>query len=150
MLHLKNNALARREALHRASNASFDLFAEEAALGVKRRAMLPLAFKKVGNAFFWMAGIQFRGLVFGAGLAAAQVVEANVGDDAVEPGVKATFKAETVQIPVNLEERFLIDVAGALGPLHEIEGQAQDLAVIPANQFLQSAPCSRLRFLNPH
>ena len=96
MLHFKNNALARRKPLHRASNASFDLFAEEAALGVKRRAMLPLALKKVGNAFFGMAGIQFRGLVFGASLAAAQVVEANVGDDAVEPGVKAALEAEEI------------------------------------------------------
>src|SRR5260370_18709019 len=107
MLHLKNNALARREALHRASNASFDLFAEEAALGVKRRAMLPLAFKKVGNAFFWMAGIQFRGLVFGAGLAAAQVVEANVGAEPGNAGGKAAFKAETAKIPGNIQEHVL-------------------------------------------
>ncbi len=86
----------------------------------------------------------------GARLAAAQVVQADVGDDAVEPGVKAAFKAETVQIPVNLEERFLIDVAGVLGPLHEIEGQAQDIAVIPANQFLESGAVSRLRFRHQH
>src|SRR6266566_504409 len=150
MLHFKNNALARREPLHRASNASLDLFAEEAALGVKRRAMLPLALKKVGNAFFGMAGIQFRGLVFGARLAAAQVVQADVGDDAIEPGVKAAFKAEAVQIPVNLEESFLVDVAGILGPLHEIQGQAQDIAVVAANQFLESGTVSRLRFRHQH
>jgi len=101
--------------------------------------------KKVGDAFFVVAGIQFRSLILGTSLAAAQVVEANVGDNAVEPGVKAAFEAEAVKVAVDLKESLLIDVAGVFGPLHEVQGEAQNVAVETANEFLESATVTRLR-----
>src|SRR3981189_3715788 len=92
------------------------------------------------------AGIQLGRLVFGPRLAAAQMVQASVGDDAVEPSVKAALEAETVEVTVNLEECFLIDVPRVLGTLHEIESQAQDVPVEAAHQFLESRAAARLRF----
>src|SRR5207302_5737571 len=92
------------------------------------------------------SGIQLGRLVFGARLSAAQVVQANVGDDAVEPGIKAALEAEAVEIAVNLEEGFLVNVPGVLWPLHEVQRQAQDVPVEPAHQFLESRAAARLRF----
>jgi len=148
VLHLKHNAFARGQALHGYGDARLDFLADESALGVQRRALLPLALEKIGDALLVEAGIQFGSLIFGARLTAAQVVQANVGDDAVEPGVKAALEAETVEIAVDLEECFLVDVAGVLGALHEIQRQAQNVPVEAAHQFLESSTTARLRFRN--
>src|SRR6266550_7606137 len=138
VLHLKNDAFARRKTLHGSGDARLDFLADEGALGVQRRALLTLALEKVGDALLVKAGIQFRSLIFRARLAAAQMVQANVGYDAVEPGVKAALEAETMEIAVDLQECFLVDVSGILGALHEIQGQPQDVPIIAAHQFLES------------
>ncbi len=110
--------------------------------------MFALALEKVGDSFLMDAGIQLRRLVFGPRLAAPQVVQANVGDDTVQPGIKAALEAETVEIAVNLEEGFLINVPSILGAFHEIERQAQHVAVMAAHQFLESRAAARLCFRN--
>src|SRR5216684_5001933 len=107
VLHLKNNAFARGQALHRQRNARLDFHPDKSALGIQRRALLALALEKIGDALLVKAGIHLGSLILGARLAAAQVVQANVGDDAVEPGVKAALKAETVEIAVDLQKCFL-------------------------------------------
>src|SRR5258708_23384496 len=121
VLHLKNKAFAGRQALHRRGDARLDFLADKRALGVQRRAMLALALEEIGEALLVEAGIQLRRLVFGARLAAAQVVQAHVGDDAVEPGIEAALEAETVYVAINLEEGFLVDVSGILGALHQVQ-----------------------------
>jgi len=63
----------------------------------QRRALLALAFEEIGDALLVEAGIQFGSLIFGAPDGGAGV-QANVGDDAVEPGVKAALEAETVRL----------------------------------------------------
>src|SRR5216684_4216288 len=146
VLHFKNNAFARRQALHRRGDARLDFLADKRALRVLRRAMLALALEEIGNAFFVEARIQLGWLVFGARLAAAQVIQADVGDDAVEPGIEAALEAETVEIAVDLEEGLLVDVPGVLGALHQVQRQAQDVPVEAAHQFLESRTAARLRF----
>src|SRR6266550_2614844 len=148
VLHLKNNSFARGQALHGYGDARLDFLADESALGVQRRALLALALEKIGDALLVEAGILLGGLIFGARLSAAQMVQADVGDDAVEPGVEAALEAETVKIAVDLEECFLVDVPGVFGALHEIQSQAQDVPVEAAHQFLESRTTARLRFRN--
>src|SRR5207245_9986595 len=118
-----------REPLHRRGDPRFDFLADKCAFGIQRRAVLTLALEEISDAFLVNSRIQLRRLVFGAGLAAAQVVQANVGNDAVEPGVKAALKAESVEIAVDLKEGFLIYVPGVLGPLDPVERQAQTVRV---------------------
>ena len=84
--------------------------------------MLALAFKKIGDAFFVAAGDEFRRLVLRARLPAAQMVEAYVRDNAVEPSVEAALEAEAMEIAVNLEEGFLINVASVFRALHQVQG----------------------------
>ena len=47
---------------------------------------------------------KLRRLVFRAAASPAQMIEADVGDDAVRPGIKAALEAEARQILVNFEE----------------------------------------------
>src|SRR5215470_16035714 len=108
--------------------------------------MLALAFKKIGDAFFVASSDEFRRLVFRARLTAAKVVQADVGDDAVEPGVEAALEAETMKIAVNLEKSFLINVAGIFRAFHQVQGEAQNIAIETADQFLKSGPVASLRF----
>src|SRR5262249_3306142 len=77
--------------------------------------MLALAFKKIGDAFFVPASDEFRRLIFRARLTAAKMVQANIGHDAVEPGVEAALEAEAMKVAVNLEEGFLINVGASSG-----------------------------------
>src|SRR5213078_1711032 len=102
-------------AFHGAGDARLDFQSHHGALGIERRPVLALAFKKIGDAFFVVAGIELRRLIFGTGLPSAQVVQADIGDDAVEPGIEAAFEAKAVEIAVNLEEGFLINIAGIFG-----------------------------------
>jgi hypothetical protein len=68
-----------------------------------------------------VSGTNLRGLIFWTRLSAAKMVEAHIGDDAVQPGVKAALKPETVQVAIDLQKGFLIHIVGIFGPLHEIE-----------------------------
>src|SRR6266704_2535442 len=70
--------------------------------------------------------------------------ETTVRHNAVQPGIKTAFESEAVQIAVNLQESFLIDVPCILGPLHQIQRQPQHVAVESAHQFLESRAVSGL------
>jgi hypothetical protein len=83
MLHLENDALSRREQLHGDGQPRLDFLAEKPPLGIERRPVFALAFKKVGDALVVIRDVRFWRLIFRAGLAAAQLIEANVGNDAV-------------------------------------------------------------------
>src|SRR6266852_4860299 len=92
--------------------------------------------------------MHFRRLIFGARLPAAKVVKADIGDNAVKPGVETAFEAESVEIAVDLEEGFLVDVAGVLGALHQVQGETKDVAVVAADQLLEREPTAGLGFLD--
>src|SRR6266852_7221326 len=146
MLHLENNAFARRKPLHRRRNPRLNLFPKQPPFRIECRAVLALPLEKVGDPFIRMSGIAFWRLIFRPRLPPPQMVQANIGDDAIQPGVKAAFKAETMEIAVDLQESFLINVARVLGTLHQIQRQPQHVAVIAAHQFLESSAASGLRF----
>ena len=65
------------------------------------------------------------------------MIEADVGDDAVRPGIKAALETEARQIPVNFQESFLVDVAGIFRPVQNVQGDSQDIAVVAVDQFFK-------------
>ena len=95
-----------------------------------------------------MGGMRFRGLVLRPCLPATEMVQADVRDNAIEPGVKAAFETEAVQVAVDLQKGFLVDVTGVLGALHQVQGQAQDVAVITPDQLLEREAATGLSFLD--
>src|SRR5271156_5293640 len=120
MLHLKYHAFARRQLLHRCGDLDTKLFAHQAALGILRWATLLLPFKKIRSPVIMVSGISLRSLIFRTRLPPSQMIEANIGDDAVQPGIKAAFKAKAMQVTVDLQKSILIDVARVFGALHQI------------------------------
>src|ERR1700676_31309 len=144
VLHLKHDALARRQPLHGPGDAHANLVAHQPPFRILRGTILSLPLEKVRDAVL-MRGVYLGSLIFGAGLPATQLVQANVGDDAVQPGIKAALETEPVEIAVNLQEGFLINVSGVLWPLHQVQRQPQDVAVVAAHQFLKRSAATRLR-----
>src|SRR2546428_13721232 len=96
-----------------------------------------------------MVGSELGGLVSRPSLAPTEVIEANVGYDAVEPGVEAAFKAEAVEIPIDFEKGFLIDVPRILRPAHHVQRQAHDVAIVAAAKLLESGAAARHGFGDP-
>src|SRR6266404_6909870 len=108
--------------------------------------MFPLPLEKVGNPFIRTASIGLGSLILRTRLPSAQMIQANIGDDAVQPRVEAALEAEAMQVAINLQERFLVNVARVLRTLHQIQRQSQHVPVIPAHQFLERSAVSGLRF----
>src|ERR1019366_8649788 len=142
MLHLKNHPLARRETLHRFLNVAAQLLAEQVPFRIRRGAQFRLPVEEIAGAtlgFFrdWRLILAMAG-------PAAKVVERYVRHHAVQPSVKAAFKPKAVQVPVNPQKTFLIDVAGIFGAMNEIPCQAQDVAIVSADQVLERQAVTRL------
>src|ERR1700747_3061668 len=96
MFHLKNDALPRRKPFHCQRYPSLNLLPEEPALRVQRWPMLALPLEEIRNPFIRVSGVALGGLILGARLAPPQMIQADVGHDAIQPGVKAAFKAEAM------------------------------------------------------
>jgi hypothetical protein len=60
--------------------------------------------------------------------------------------VKAALEAEAMQIAIDLQERFLVDVTGVLGTLHQVQREAQHVAVVAAHQLLEGSAAACLGF----
>jgi len=78
----------------------------------------------------------------------AQMIETNVCNDAVDPGVERAFKTETGQVAENFQERLLIDVLGVFGAAEDVESEPQDLAVVAVDKDFESRTVSGLRALD--
>src|SRR5260370_13162752 len=76
------------------------------------------------------------------------MIQADIGDNAIKPGVETAFEAEAMQVAVDLQEGFLIDVAGVFGALHQAQGKAQDVAVVSTHKLLKRKAAARLSFLD--
>jgi hypothetical protein len=52
--------------------------------------------------------------------------------------MEGTIEPEGVQVAIDPEERFLVDVARVLRRAEEVHGQSEDTLVVGANQLLES------------
>src|ERR1700730_6388562 len=98
-----------------------------------------LAIKEIAIAAFLRRDRAQNGrLFFRVAATAAQVIEANVRNDSIDPSEEGAFEAEEVQIPVDLQEGLLIDVAGVFGAAQQIEREPQALPVVALHQQFES------------
>jgi hypothetical protein len=108
-----------------------------------------LAVEKISGGIFAACLLsKFRRLIFGAAAPAAKLIEANIRDDAINPGIEAAFKTEAVQILINFQESFLVNVAGVFRFVENIEGDSQDVAIVAVHEFLKRLAVTRLRALD--
>src|SRR5882762_9853645 len=73
------------------------------------------------------------------------MIEAEVGDDPVDPRVEGTFKTEAAQILVSLEEGLLIDVLGVRLRSRQMQRQPQNRLIVMTHQDLEGSAVSLLR-----
>src|SRR5712692_1941093 len=67
----------------------------------------------------------------------SQVIEAEIGHNAIDPGVKRTLEAKARQVYVCPEKRLLINVLTILLRAGEMNGQAQNGAIVLPHQFFE-------------
>ena len=73
---------------------------------------------------FTAARIGHRLRILPARLLLAQMIQAKIGHDPVNPGIKRAFKAKTGDVPVGFEERVLVNVTGLRFGSGQVKGQA--------------------------
>ena len=111
MPHLEHHPLARRQLAQHVLDAGLQLIAQQRSLRIGMRAFF-------GNGIHPVQRPVRRGQhgrFLAPDLSLAEMIQAQVGYDPVQPGMKAAVEPERVQVPVDAQERFLVDVARVLG-----------------------------------
>src|ERR1700686_730472 len=80
----------------------------------------------------------------------AQVIEAQVRHDPINPGVEGTLEPETSNVLVSLQEGVLVDVLGILLGSGEMEGEPQYRLVVMTDKFLEGGAVSALGLSDQH
>jgi hypothetical protein len=75
----------------------------------------------------------------------AQVIEAEIGDDPVNPGIERTLETETPQVFIGLEEGILMNVLGVRFRSGKVESQAQNRLIVVTDEDLEGRAVSLLR-----
>jgi hypothetical protein len=88
---------------------------------------------------------RFGRLIFGPAVPAAELVKANICDDAIQPGIETALETEAMQILINFQESFLVDVAGVFWLVQNVQGDSQDVAVVAMHQRFKRFAIARLR-----
>ena len=80
-----------------------------------------------------------------ADLTASQMIEAEIGDDAVNPGVERRLKTKAIKVLVGPEKCFLIDVLSILLGTGEMQRQTQHSLVVISHQLFERGSIPVLR-----
>ena len=143
MLELKNHSFARGELVERGLNFLAEEFAVEFLGGIGEGAIV----RNGGQQVDFVAGvIHDDGVIFAAGFFAAELVETEVGDDAVDPGIERALEAEVADVAVGFEEGFLVDIFRIAFRTGEMEGEAEDLVLVLADEGVKGYAGAGLRF----
>ena len=73
------------------------------------------------------------------------MVEAKIGDDAVDPGIERALEPEAPQVAISLKEGFLVDVLGVVFRGGQPQRQSQNCLVVLAHQLLEGGAVPALR-----
>jgi hypothetical protein len=134
MPQFKNHALAGRQPAQGAFDTLPELHVPEVALRIGVRGIL---FKIVHTVERTLGGIH-HGRLFLADLPLAQIIQANVRHDAVEPGMEAAIEPERIDAAKHAQERFLKDVTCVfLGP-QQVDSEPKHTLVVSADKLLES------------
>ncbi len=118
------------------------LLPQQPPLRIRPCAQLRLTVEKVSRASICFFG--HRRLIFATAGPAAQMIERHVRHDSIQPRIKTALKPEAMQVAINSEEAFLINIARVFGSVNQVHRQAQNFAVVAPNQFLECQAISCL------
>src|SRR5260370_2521205 len=75
----------------------------------------------------------------------AKMVQATIGNNAINPGINRALEAKASDVLVSLEEGVLIDVLGVVLSAGEMERQPQNRLIVVTHQFLEGGAVPALR-----
>src|SRR5262245_53526482 len=107
MLELEYHTLARCESAESAIDAVAKLSPHQIPLRIRSGSVIRHAIEHI---VLLTLGIDSDRCVFLSHLFFSQMIQAEVGHDAVDPGIERTFEAEVTHALVCLQERVLINV----------------------------------------
>src|ERR1700733_3839482 len=109
MLHFENCTFARRKPLHRLLYLFPELLSEKLSFRIEGGIQFRLAIEEVPGATFRI--FRNRSLIFAVRGAPPQIIERHVRRNPIKPCIEAALESEAMQVPVNPQEAFLIDVS---------------------------------------
>jgi hypothetical protein len=99
----------------------------------------------VGNLVDQVFELPLRRAVLCAGAISPQVVQTEVGNNAIDPGRDRALKAEATELFVDLYECFLMDILSNVVRAGDTLRESQNGLVVDVHQFLKSGVISGLR-----
>jgi hypothetical protein len=122
-------------------DASSQLATDQAALGAGIGSMI---WHPVQKFFFLAIRRNCCRQIATARILLAQVIEAEIRNDTVDPSIKSALKTKAGQIYVGAQERFLINVLTIFLRAGEMNRQAEDGTIILPNQFFEGRSVAKL------
>jgi hypothetical protein len=145
VLQLENHALTRGELVQSTIDAAAKFPAHQIALRIRAGASVGYL---VEHVILLALSVYGDRSIFFAHLALAKMIEAEIGHNAVNPGVKGTFKTEVPDVPVGFQERFLVNILGFVVGSSEVHCQPQHSLIVVPHQFFKGGAISALRLAN--
>src|SRR5215469_15633557 len=123
MSQFEYHALAGRELVERPQNALAQLTIQGSALRTGARPLVGGAIQNRLLPLLVVAGIRLAISIAVVQLLAAQVITAQVSDDAIDPGIERALEAESSDIAVGAQKGFLINILGVFGRVRQVGSQ---------------------------
>src|SRR5712691_4775045 len=76
----------------------------------------------------------------------AQMIQTEIGDDTIDPGVEGALETEAREIDVGAEKRLLIDILSIFLRTGEVDSQPQHRSIVLPYQFFEGGSVSLLSF----
>src|SRR5580704_2893868 len=147
VLELEHHSLARRKPAKGPNDALLEFPSRKASFRTGSRAVIGHAVEQIFRLAVWR---HRRIQVPAARILLAQVIQTEVGDDAINPSVERTLEPEARKIDVSPEKRFLINVLPIFRRTSEVDGQPQHGAIVLPHQFFESGGVALLGLANQH
>src|SRR5579863_806288 len=147
MLQFEHHALPGRKLFERSRNPRAQLPPHQIALRIRPRPPIGHLIKQIVLA---AVGIFRHRRIFLAHVSLAQVIQTQVRDDPVNPGIKGTLKQEAADVLVRLQERILINILGVVFGAGEMQSEPQHGLVVVTDEFLEGGSIPLLRLADQH
>jgi len=129
----KNHTLAGSEPAKGALDAAAELAIPHIALGIGMGGVFFKIVHAVEGAF---GGIDDGRLLF-SHFSLAQIIQANVGHDAVQPSVKTAIEPEGINAAEDAQEGLLKDVTCVFLGAEQVDGEPEHTLVVSADELLE-------------
>jgi hypothetical protein len=145
MLQFKNHALPGSQPAERQQNLFAQLTRHQIALRIRQSTVIGDAIQKIN---FLPRRVDRNRGIFLAGLALPQMVQAEIGNNPVNPGVEGAFKAKVANVAIRFEKSFLVDVLGVGLGASQVQRETKHSLVVLSNQAFKRNPVAALGSAN--